>query len=123
MTQNKVLGATGVLLTLVGFSGLIFGGINATLKSSGAYGQGLARAVGDARVQAALGAPVNPGWLVTGSVKANPSKSTAFLQVPLEGAMRTGSLSISAEKQSADWEFRILKVDVAGKPSIDLLAD
>lgn len=123
-TQNKrllVLGALGLLLSCCGFVGLLFGGINTTLKTSGAYGQAVGRAVADSRVQAALGAPVNPGWMVTGSVESDPNRSTARLKVPLEGSMRSGTLSIDAEKTSAEWHFTHLTVEVDHGASIDLL--
>lgn len=118
--QNKrvvVLGGLGLTLGVFGFTGLLFSGITTLFKSSWPYTTGVQRAVSDPRVQAALGTPVVPGWMVTGSMKGN----TARLNVPLEGPAKTGTLRIDARSQDA-WQFKTLVVEIDSAPSIDLLA-
>ncbi len=124
LARNKklvVLGLAGLSLTCCGFFGLAFGGANATLKSSGAYSTGLARAVADARVRLALGAPLTPGWMVTGKVETSAAGSWAQLTVPLEGALRTGTLHLEARSAGGEWTFVRLEVKPAGTPPINLL--
>jgi hypothetical protein len=123
--QNRrlvILGGLGLLLVAVGFGGLVFGGVTHLLKGSWPYTTGVARAVADPRVQQALGSPVVPGWMVTGSLKGDfAAGSTARLAVPLEGASRPGTLRIAAHARSDVWELDLLRLELEGAPSIDLL--
>jgi len=115
------MGALGLALGLVGFLGLLLGGITTPLKSSWAYSAGVARAVADPRVRQALGEPVVPGWVVTGSVSAAGARSQAQLSVPLEGATRPGRLKLAAHATGNSWQFDQLQVAIDGAPSINLL--
>src|SRR4029078_11934 len=66
---------------LVGLVGVVFGAI----KSSDIYQRSVARAKAAPQVIAALGQPVDDGWMVSGSIQINGSSGTANLHVPLSG--------------------------------------
>lgn len=119
----KIVSAVGLLLGLSllccgGFLGTIMGSI----KQSGAYTDGLELALSDARVQDALGEPIEAGWMVSGSVNVSGGSGEADLSVPLEGSKGEGTLYLEADKSAGSWDFEVAKVQVEGG-TIDLLED
>src|SRR2546430_9696343 len=65
------------VLFVAGIVGLVFG----MLKSTEPYQHGVQVATHDPRVQAKLGAPVKPGWLVSGSVNLSGSSGEADISI------------------------------------------
>lgn len=93
------------------------------MRSSGAYAEALERARVDCEVQEALGAPVEPGWFVSGSVHVTGPSGEADLAIPLRGPQGSGKLYSTATKAAGRWSFEILEVETPGREDrIDLLA-
>ena len=129
MPWKRVL-ALGILLLVLlvaavaGGVGLIF----RSIRSCGAYRQGLALAQADARVAAVLGAPVEPDWYVMGSVQlANDAGHADFL-IPLKGSKRlhdtprTGRLHVVADRSAGVWTLRFADLTtMTGPDAFDTL--
>lgn len=110
------------LLAVVGFVALLLAIIFGALKSSDAYAQSLALARADPRVQAALGSPIEPGFLVTGQMKIVNSRGRADLSYAITGPKGTGAVHVVAAKSGGPWVFSIMTVETASpRQMIDLL--
>src|ERR1051325_9753406 len=81
-----------VVLTPLIFVALMFGVLvslfSGVMKSNEPYQHALSVASQDARVVRELGAPVKPGWYVTGSINTTPTSGDADLAFPLKGKIR-----------------------------------
>jgi cytochrome oxidase complex assembly protein 1 len=116
------IGCLGLLVIGVGvivlFVSIIFG----ALKSSDAYTQALAKARANPAVISELGQPIEPGWLVSGSVNVSGPSGNADLSIPVSGPKKSGTIYVVARKSAGEWQFNRLEVDVEGRGSrINLL--
>jgi len=92
------------------------------IKSSDAYQQALQQAQRNPAVVAALGEPVEEGWLVMGNISVNGPSGEASLQIPISGPKGEGDVYVEATKSAGQWNYKTLLVRVDGaKESIDLL--
>ncbi|HEX5757118.1 MAG TPA: cytochrome c oxidase assembly factor Coa1 family protein [Arenimonas sp.] len=93
------------------------------LRSSDVYQQALAFARGNPVVIERVGIPLQPGWLVTGSIRHDGSGGHAELVMPLSGPHADAKLFVEAELQAGRWEFRHVWLTLAGDSvSLDLLS-
>lgn len=107
-----------VVVALFGFVSLIF----LAMKSSDAYAGAVARANSSPAVMAALGSPVNEGFLVAGNIQEQNSSGSAHLSIPLQGPKAKATLYVAATRSQGEWSFDSLIVAVAGTGQrIDLL--
>jgi hypothetical protein len=92
------------------------------MKSSEPYQHSLQQARGNDRVIAALGDPIEEGWLMMGNISVNGSSGEADLQIPISGPSGEGDIYVKASKSEGRWNYKTLlvRVDGAGE-SIDLL--
>ncbi|MHC4414118.1 MAG: cytochrome c oxidase assembly factor Coa1 family protein [Planctomycetota bacterium] len=116
----------GVLVPVV-FCGGIFTLIVAiafgVLKHTDPYTQAVARARADAEVTAALGSPIDEGFLVSGNFEVSGHSGHADLAIPISGPNGSGTVYLVAERSAGTWAFTTLEVAVEGRSeSIDLLA-
>ena len=74
-----------VLLGCAGFVVMAVLGVFGLLKSSTPYAHALAQVRSNERVQRAIGQPIAPGWLVSGSVQIRGSRGNARLLIPISG--------------------------------------
>lgn len=92
------------------------------LRSSEVYQQALAFARGNDVVIERVGIPLQPGWLVTGSIQHDDDGGHAELVMPLSGPHADAKLYIKAELQAGRWELQRAWLTLAGdNVSIDLL--
>jgi hypothetical protein len=116
------VGCLGVVLLLVGFVVGVLLLAMASLRSTDLYREALARAESDPRVAAALGAPIEAGLWVQGSIEIEGMRGEGELSIPLRGARGSGSLVVEARFDAGRWIYQRLAVDVDGAEPIDLLA-
>lgn len=95
----------------------VFGAI----RSSDPYKAGVERAQGDARVQEALGRPVEPGWIVGGNIQTQNRSGDCDLTIPLKGSKQNGVLRVVGTKDDGRWTYTKMSVTPANGPAIDLL--
>lgn len=101
---------------IFGILALVFG----AMKSSGPYQHAMARAQADPAVTAALGTPIQAGWLVQGNFSSNGPDGEANLSIPLDGAKADGTLFVVAKKHAGEWHYETLAVNVEGGERIVL---
>jgi hypothetical protein len=82
----------------------------------------LERARSNAIVLQRLGQPLQPGWIVSGSVETIGSYSHAELEIPVRGNKGKGTIYVVGDKLWGAWLFSTLEVAFAdGTPRVDLL--
>jgi hypothetical protein len=94
----------------------------AAIRSSDPYKDGLERARGDARVQQALGTPIEPGWFISGSIKTENRSGDCDVSIPLKGSEQRGTLRVVGTKDDGRWTYTKMLVTPASGPPIDLLS-
>lgn len=95
----------------------------AAIRSADPYRDGVARAQADTRVQEALGTPVEPGWLVGGSIQTKNRSGDCDITVPLKGSKQSGVLRVIGTKDDGRWTYTTMQVTPASGPAIELLRD
>ena len=116
---------TGCLLIvlLVGaFIATIFFFVFSMMKSNDAYQHALDTARRDPAVVAALGQPLEDGWLVTGKFEESGGSGEAQFSTPVSGPKGSGTLYVEAKKSAGEWNYTSMVVEVeADKRRLDLL--
>jgi TonB family protein len=119
----------GLLLLGVVAIGLIVMFVMGAVKSSVPYTQALAQAKTNPMLMAEMGAPIQAGWYVTGSISSSGSSSDANLSFPIYGPKKSGMLHVVATKNpfsavSGEWRLTELEAKVNGRGEpISLLSD
>jgi hypothetical protein len=108
-----VLGAIFCVVIVV----VVFG----AMKKSDVYQEALKRAQSDPAVIAALGAPIEAGLMVTGSVNVDTSGGHATLDFPISGPKGKGTVHCVATKAGEKWDYTELTVTPANGAKIDLM--
>jgi hypothetical protein len=115
------VGCVSVVVVFLAFIGVILAVVFGAIKSSEAYTTALHTAQQDPRVIAALGTPIESGFLVTGNINVNASHGTAQLDFPISGPKGKAKVHAEADKPDGKWVYSVMQVHVDGGPTIDLL--
>ena len=116
------LGCFGLLTITVLFVGGILFVVFGAMRSSDAFKMATARASSNPEVQAALGTPIQAGWMVIGSIKLTNASGTASLSIPISGPRGKATVYVDARKRAGEWRFVTLIVQIAKTHErIDLL--
>lgn len=97
--------------------------VMSAFRASDPYVYALSEARGNEVVVAALGDPIDEGWLTTGSITSSGTSGRASLAIPIVGPKGGATIYVEARKSAGAWKYRDLVVEF--KPSgerIDLLA-
>ena len=108
-----ILGAIGIAVVVV----IVFGAI----KSTDAYKEAKNRAANDPRVIAAIGSPVQAGFLVSGNVNVKNSSGDADISFSVSGPKGKAAVHAVATRSAAGWRYSELTAKPEGGPIIDLL--
>ena len=108
----------GVLLVgVVAFVGFIVFIVGSAMRGNQPYKDGLARAQADPRVIEALGAPIEPGWFVSGKINTAGRSGQADIDIPLKGSKQNGSVHVVAMKEGGRWTYsRMIMTPDTGEP-------
>ena len=117
--RNLGLGALALLATCGGVAGGIYALVSSMMRDSRLYHEAMARASSDERVVEALGAPLEPGVLMSGSMETSGSTTTADIHFPLTGPKGKGRLYLNGSDRDGELQFRVLEVRV-GNERLDL---
>lgn len=112
----------GVLVVgMAAFVAFIVFVVFASMRSATPYKDGLARAQADPRVIEALGAPIEPGWFLSGSISTSGRSGKCDIDIPLKGSKQNGSLHVVGSREGGRWTYsRMLLTPDKGDP-IDVL--
>ena len=109
----------GLLLSLVLIMGFVFN----MMKSSDAYQMALRTARAHPAVTAALGTPVEPGFLFSGNINVSGPSGHADIAIALKGPNGEGTVYCVATKSTGEWTMRQLVFeDAKSGQRTDLLA-
>ena len=116
-------GCLGLVAALVALVGAVVILVFTGIRSSGVYQEAVQLARDNPRVIDALGAPIEVGLLVSGSIHVSGSSGDAELAIPLHGASNRGTLRVVARREGGRWLFEQAEVEVRGREDpIDLLS-
>ncbi len=105
----------GLVLLLALFVGGLLTFVFGLLKSSEPYQHAVAVASSNPEVVRELGAPVVPGWYLTGSESESGSSGNADLAIPLKGKLHRGTVYVVAKKTKGVWSYDKLEMLVEGR--------
>jgi hypothetical protein len=115
--RAAVLGA----LVLVAAAGLVVTGVTALLRTENPYSLALERARNDPALIAALGEPIEPGWLLSGRLKILEEAGSAQLEIPVHGPRGSARLRVEATRRGGRWVLLELRAELDDGRRIDLL--
>ena len=112
-----------LLVLLVGaFISAIFFFVFSMMKSNDAYQHSLETARANPAVVAALGQPIEDGWLVTGNFEESGGAGQAQFSIPLSGPKGSGTLYVEARKSAGQWDYSTMALEMdTSKQRVDLL--
>lgn len=115
------VGCLGVLVLIGGFVAGLLTLIFTVIKSSDVYQEAIETARTHPAAIAELGAPIETGWFVSGSVSVSGPTGHADVSIPLSGPKASGTLYGVADKSAGLWTFSVLELELKGRPGrIDL---
>jgi hypothetical protein len=109
------LGCAGMAVVGTAVVALLFTAVMGVMKSSDVYKEALARARADAVVINELGQPIEPGWMISGSINTSGPSGEASLSIPLSGPRKRGTLFVEARRSAGVWTFTRLELAVDGR--------
>jgi len=109
----------GVVAFVVGIFALIMGG----MRNSDVAKEAAARAQANPSVVEQLGARIDEGWLMSGSINVAGGSGDADLAVPISGPKGKGTVYVTARKIAGTWNYSQMIVAFQGSGErIDLLS-
>jgi hypothetical protein len=108
------IGCAVMFVAVVAFVAFVFVVVFGSMRSSTPYKDAVAMAQRDPRVIAALGSPVEPGLLISGSINTRNDSGDAKLAIPLSGPKGKGTLHVEATKVRGNWTYHQMKVVGSG---------
>jgi hypothetical protein len=117
----------GCLLPLLACGGCIAGVVFivfGAIRTSEPYTHSLERVQADPRVQAALGAPIEAGWMMSGQIEVSGPSGEADLSYSVAGPKGSATVYVDADKAAGEWTYNTLavQIDETGE-RIDLMSD
>lgn len=111
----------GVLLVLIAaFCAVLVIFVFGAIKRSDVYKGALRRVQDDPRVVAALGSPVEAGWIVSGNVRVDTNGGNAEINFPVSGPKQKAKVHAVATVENGQWKYETLTVQPESGPLIDL---
>ena len=102
----------GPILVCGGFVTLLVALVFGVIRNTEVYAQAVYAARTDAQVVAALGTPIEEGFLVSGNIEVSDQSGSADLAIPISGPYGSATIHAVAEKQRGEWFFDNLEVVV-----------
>jgi hypothetical protein len=107
------VGCLTPILVCGGFLTLILVFVFGLIRSSEPYTHSLEAARANPGLREAIGAPMEPDFLVTGSIETSGPSGTAELAYGLTGPDGEATVYVIARKQAGQWEYRTLEAELA----------
>jgi cytochrome oxidase complex assembly protein 1 len=108
-----------LLICLAGAGGAFL--VFRTVKSTFLYKDAVHRAQSNPQVIAALGEPIETGFVVTGGIDSRERRGSAHLSIPLHGSKDGGTIEVEASMAGDQWRYDKLIVKPDHGPTIDLM--
>jgi hypothetical protein len=95
----------------------------ARIRSSDAAKESLLRAQSNPLLVQELGAPIEEGWLLAGSINVSGASGDANLAVPISGPKAKGKIYVAAHKSAGVWSYSVMEAAIDGSDQkINLLS-
>ena len=112
------VGCLGIAIFVIAGLALVFG----IIKSTYVYKEALSRANASTQISEAVGKPIKPGFMVSGSINVSGPSGNAEIAIPISGPQGSGTIYVVAQKSAGKWTFTTLEVEIEGREHrIDLL--
>ena len=113
-----------ILIVVFGLPLVVMGSVFAAMKNSDAAKESVLKAQANALVVQKLGAPIQEGWLVSGSINVSTTSGDADLAVPISGPKGQGKIYVTAHKGAGAWDYQVMVAVIEGSNQrINLLSD
>lgn len=109
-----------ILLCIGLFVGGLFAIIMAALRSNDAYRTTVAAAQADPALRQALGTPIEPHWLVLGSIHVSGSSGSANLTITVSGPKGSANIQTVATMRNNRWTFERMEAFTDAEVTVDL---
>jgi hypothetical protein len=110
----SLIGCGIVIVLGVAFCAVVAIFIFGAIKRSDVYKGALERAQNDPRVIAALGTPIEAGWVVSGSVHVDNREGNAEINFPISGPKGKAKVHAIATIDEGKWKYETLTVQPEG---------
>lgn len=114
-------GCAVVFVAFCAFIAVIFVIAFSALHHTDAFRAGFNRASHDPRVKAALGAPIEAGLIIRGSVNSEPGHGRANIRFSILGTRQDARVHVVGEREGREWHFTTMTVQPDHGAAIDLL--
>ncbi len=99
----------------------IFGAVSGAVKSSEPYQEAMSRARANPEVVAALGEPIEPGWMISGNISVSGPSGNVDVSIPISGPKGSGTLYVVGTRAAGRWQYQTMDVEIPGRAGrIDL---
>ena len=117
-------GCLGLIIIGVVVGGGIFYGVGKALKSNDPYRDSIAAVETNSDAIAALGEPIEPGFIPSGNINVNNGVGDVDFSIPVSGPKGSGTIHVKGTKASgsAPWVYEVWELTVEGKPDPILLS-
>jgi hypothetical protein len=109
------VGCLSIVLMIVVFIAAVVYFAFGSIKSSTVYQEAITKTRSNADVIRELGEPIEPGWLISGTINVNESSGNADLSIPVSGPKKSGTVYVVATKKMGKWDIYGLEVAVEGE--------
>ena len=111
--------ALSLVLLIAGLVFVIVKLAGGMMRSAEPYRLAVDRAQAHPDVIAALGTPIEPGWMPSGNIKIENRSGTADLGITLKGPRGEAMIDVLATRRATQWHYSMMQVSV-GTATIDL---
>ena len=113
-------GCLSLIVLVVVVIGAIFFFVAKGLKSNAPYQDSIAAVTSSPDAIAALGEPIEPGFLLSGNISTNNGEGTVNFSIPVSGPKGKGTIRVEGSKPAGSpaWIYTTwqLEVEGAGNP-------
>jgi uncharacterized iron-regulated membrane protein len=114
----------GLVLAFLFVAAVITGGVfllKHVMTDNEVVRTAMAEARAHPEVVEALGEPIEPGFMPTGSIHYSNDNGSADLAIGISGPRGSGTIYVEAERQDGEWQFHKMEVALEGRAErIDL---
>ncbi len=94
---------------VLGFCVICAGGLTililTTLRSNEIFDQSIALVRGSPEAVELFGQPIEPGWMIGGTILDQGLTGEAEMLIPIRGPLRSGTVEVRAVKVNGEWFF------------------
>ena len=92
-----------------------------SIRQSDVFRMAMTKARQNPAVVHSLGTPIDPGWVVSGSINLENDAGTANLAIPIHGPRQKAKMYLDARKRMGEWTFISLTVKTDDGDQIELV--